>query len=123
MKVLFVCSFGRDRSPTAAGLYHGLEGWEARSGGLHARSQNPVTEKKLRWADVIVTFMPDHTAELRRRFGPLLDGRRIECLEIANTFTVGAPLLKDLIAQRMQGRLVGLPTPILDGRSEPYRRK
>ena len=56
MRLLFVCSFGRDRSATAAALYHGFAGIEAKHGGVHRHAHTPATADLVQWADQIVCF-------------------------------------------------------------------
>ncbi len=102
MKVLFVCGFGRDRSATAAVMYQGIGGVEARWGGINEAAVVPVGREAFAWADVVVYFEALHRRKAQRRFGETIDkGKRRYVLGIANRYRARAMGLQLMIAAKM----------------------
>lgn len=71
MKLLFVCSRNRWRSPTAEHLFAVEDGIEARSAGTSPKARHTVSERDIRWADLVFVMENRHRAILFRRFGRL----------------------------------------------------
>ncbi len=69
MKLLFICSRNRWRSPTAERLYRDREGFDARSAGTSASAKRRVSERDLDWADRIFVMEKRHRTILFERFG------------------------------------------------------
>src|SRR5690606_42155956 len=73
MRILFVCSQNRFRSPTAEAVFAGLEGLEVASAGLNSGAPTTVTGDLIEWADVIMVMekthlrSEEHTSELQSR--------------------------------------------------------
>jgi predicted protein tyrosine phosphatase len=108
MHLLFICSFGRDRSATAAALYHGQQGIAAQHAGVHRHAVVPLTAEQIRWADQIVCFTAQHVAAVRRTFGAELAGKPIVCLDIENRYARGSAELVARIRHEMQRVLSSL---------------
>jgi len=108
MHVLFVCTANRDRSPTAEALFRGRPGLTVASAGTAADAARPVEETVLRAADLIVVMEAAHHAELHRRFGAALDGRRVAVLGIPDVYRRGDPALIALLERMVP--------PLLEGR-------
>jgi predicted protein tyrosine phosphatase len=85
-KLLFVCSLNQRRSPTAERLFRGMEGYETRSVGADPRARAPVKQADIEWADLVFVMEPKHLQELRRKFKPVLAGKRLICLHIPDTY-------------------------------------
>lgn len=68
MKVLFVCTANKLRSPTAEDLFKTMDGIEARSAGTDPDCLNPLTADLVAWADVIVTMENQHREHIRKKF-------------------------------------------------------
>ena len=62
INILFVCSGGLDRSPTAEEIINKeSKKYEAKSCGLYPFfADNPLTKQALRWADIIVVMEFQH---------------------------------------------------------------
>ena len=86
LRVLFICSRNRRRSPTAEALFGGRDDVEAVSAGLAPDAEEIVTAETLRWADMIVVMEKVHRARLQRRFAPHLRHARIVCLDIPDKY-------------------------------------
>jgi predicted protein tyrosine phosphatase len=111
MKLLFVCSFGRDRSATAAALYDGHNGIAATHGGVHAHAKIPVTAAMVRAADTVIVFTRQHEWIVRRLFRDEIEGKPVLCLHIENRYARGAADLTHRIIQEMQRILPSVTVP------------
>jgi len=80
MRVLFVCSQNRLRSPTAEAVFAAYEGLETLSAGVDADAVTPVDAELIEWAEIIFAMENSHRNKLRQRFGKLLDGKRLVVL-------------------------------------------
>ncbi len=102
MKLLFICSRNRWRSPTAQAIFHGVGGCEARSAGTEPSARVRVTAKMIGWADRIFCMERRHAARLRERFGPaLFDGKPPVCLDIPDDYEFMDPELVTLLQAAM----------------------
>ena len=108
VKLLFVCSRNRWRSPTAEALFHEAcgGGVEARSAGTEPSARVRVSEKLIGWADRIFCMEKRHVRRLRERFDPaLLDGKSLVCLDIPDDYGFMDPELVDLLRAAMSEHL------------------
>ena len=64
MKTLFICNQNENRSKTAELLFRDL--FETKSAGLF--NKNPVSEKELNWADLIIVMEESQRKILSERF-------------------------------------------------------
>ena len=87
LKLLFVCSRNRWRSPTAEAICHGVPGCQARSAGTEPAARVRVNEKLLGWADFVFCMEQRHVARLRERFGQNLAGKQIICLDVSDDYS------------------------------------
>ena len=68
MKVLFVCSQNRLRSPTAEQVFSTWPGIDVSSAGLNHDAENPVTPELVEWADIILVMEKAHRNKLVKQF-------------------------------------------------------
>ncbi len=101
MRVLFVCSRNRFRSPTAERLFDGVNGHETGSAGVRPDSEEPISADWIDWADIIVAMEASHRKKLNRDFGELLKGKRIAVLNIPDDFQYMDPELIRLLGERV----------------------
>ena len=104
-KILFICSGGLDRSPTAEELVNTefSEKFEARSCGLYPlTNSNKVTKENLRWADLVIVMEPQHKADILERF-PLFikDKPEIIVLGIFNKYIRDNLALKEELRTKL----------------------
>ena len=97
IKLLFVCSRNRWRSPTAEGLLDGVPGYQARSAGTEAGARVRVTAGLLGWADVVLCMERHHLQRLRERFPDALAGKRVIVLDIPDDHGFMDPELVTLL--------------------------
>lgn len=97
LKLLFVCSQNRLRSPTAEKLFEGSPRYRARSAGTSSEARIAVTEGHIGWADMIFCMDKRHLAQLRAKFPGAMEGKRVVCLGIPDEFAYMDPDLIDLL--------------------------
>lgn len=68
MKLLFVCSRNRLRSPTAEAVFAAYDGLEVRSGGTAKDAEYRVGTDDLEWADLVLVMERHHAKTLRAMF-------------------------------------------------------
>mgnify|MGYP003835304729 CR=1 FL=1 len=97
MKVLFVCSQNRLRSPTAEQVFSTWPGIDVSSAGLNHDAENPVTPELVEWADIIFVMEKAHRNKLVKQFKRSLKSARIVCLHIPDEFGYMAPPLVSIL--------------------------
>ncbi len=101
-KILFICARNQWRSPTAEAVYRDDPRLQVASAGLSASARRRVTEKLLRWADLVLVMEHAHHQRLREAFGEVLQEVRVEVLDIPDDFQFMEPALIDLIRERVE---------------------
>lgn len=86
MRVLFLCSRNRLRSPTAEEIFRTRRGWEVASAGLAPDAEELLSPETLDWADIVFVMERGHRQKLRQNFGAYLKNKRIVCLDIPDTY-------------------------------------
>ena len=104
VRVLFVCSRNRLRSPTAEAVVAGWPGVEALSAGTAPDADLRVSADLVAWADLVVCFEARHRRRLADRFGPLLQDKRVVVLGLRDEYAYLDPVL----AERLRARLPAL---------------
>jgi|SRR3989338_8009550 len=97
MKVLFICNQNRNRSKTAEELFK--DKFKTKSAGLY--NENPVTEKQISWADVIVVMEDSQRSEIARRFPKLYMQKRILSLDIPDVYNYNQPELVNTLKSKI----------------------
>ena len=105
VKILFLCSRNRLRSPTAEQVFASWPGIETASAGISSDADTPVSPELLRWADLIFVMERAHRSRLSARFKAHLAGKRVICLEIADEFDYMEPALITLLNIRVARHL------------------
>jgi predicted protein tyrosine phosphatase len=100
MRVLFVCTQNRLRSPTAQRIFSGRPGLEVASAGIAPDADTPLAPEHLQWADCVFVMEDWQREALRRRFGPLLGRKRVICLDIPDRYGFMDPALVALLEER-----------------------
>jgi len=108
MRVLFVCSQNRLRSPTAEAVFAAYEGLETLSAGVDADAVTPVDAELIEWAEIIFAMENSHRNKLRQRFGKLLDGKRLVVLGIRDDYDYMQPELVEILKRKVPPHLPGL---------------
>jgi predicted protein tyrosine phosphatase len=90
LRVLFVCSLNRWRSPTAERLFARDPRLAVRSAGTSPRARRRLTAGDLEWADVVVTMEREHRDRIRKEHGT---STPIEVLDVFDDFPFMDPEL------------------------------
>ena len=108
MRILFVCSENRLRSPTAAAVFAGYEGVETISAGTNADCEQPISGDLIEWADAVLVMETTHRNKIAKKFRDLLKDKKLAVLEIPDHFEYMDPLLVKLLEARVP-RYVSIP--------------
>lgn len=101
LRVLFLCSLNRWRSPTAEQIFAEQPGIECSSAGLNNGADNPLTPDLVEWADLIFVMERAHKAKLSSRFESQLNGKRVICLGIPDNYQYMDPVLIRLLRSKV----------------------
>ena len=101
LRVLFVCSRNRLRSPTAEVVFADMPGVETDSAGLAPDADTVLDAAQLDWADLIVVMERRHRSRLLRTFGTGLGDRRVVCVDIPDRYGYMEPALVALLKRKV----------------------
>lgn len=101
MRVLFLCSRNRLRSPTAEQVFASWPGVEVESAGLSRDAATPLTSELVEWAQTIFVMESNHRVKLAKEFRPYLKDQRVICLGIPDRFTLMQPELVELLVAKV----------------------
>ena len=101
MRILFVCSENKLRSPTAAAVFSQYDGIEAISAGTNKDCEQPVSGDLIEWADAILVMERSHKSKIQNKFRDLLKDKKIGVLDIPDHFEFMDPLLIKLLESRV----------------------
>ena len=108
VRILFVCSENRLRSPTAAAVFSEFEGVDAISAGTNKDCECPVSGDLIEWADVVLVMENSHRSKISKRFRNLLRDKKVAVLDIPDIFEFMDPMLIALLKARVP-RYVHIP--------------
>ncbi len=106
MKLLFICSRNRLRSPTAEAVFSEYEGLDADSAGLDRDAETLLSGEAIQWADLIFVMEKAHRSKLSKNFGSWLKNKRVVCLDIPDEYDYMDPALVELLEKKVL-RLLG----------------
>jgi predicted protein tyrosine phosphatase len=101
MKLLFICSQNRLRSPTAEAIFAEYIGLEVASAGLDRSAEMPLYSEAIQWADIIFVMEQSHRTKLSQNFQPWLKNKRIVCLDIPDEYEYMDPDLIELLKKKV----------------------
>jgi len=102
MRLHFLCSRNQWRSPTAEAVYQNDPHVEVNSAGVSSSARHRVTEKLLRWADLVLVMEHEHKRRIREQFPALVHELRIEVLDIPDDYAFMNAELMTLIRERVE---------------------
>jgi len=105
MRVLFVCSRNRLRSPTAEKVFSAHPGLDVSSAGLAPDADEPLTPEHLDGIDLVFVMEKAHARKLRRDFQPYLKRAKVVCLDIPDDYTFMQPELVTILKARVAPHL------------------
>ncbi|RYD52879.1 MAG: protein tyrosine phosphatase [Sphingobacteriales bacterium] len=86
MKLLFICSRNQWRSPTAEAVFRNRPDLETRSAGTAASARTRVSEKHLRWADLVLVMEKRHRQFIQEQFPDCARNLNIVVLDIPDEY-------------------------------------
>ena len=101
MKVLFVCSRNRLRSPTAEAVFSGYPGLEVSSAGTSVDADNRVSLDQVEWADIIFAMEEIHRRRLKEMFPDVLKEKKVVVLRIPDKYSYMDPELIKTLKQKV----------------------
>ncbi len=105
LRVLFVCALNKRRSVTAERIYRDDPRLEVRSAGVRSESPRRVSEKDLRWADVVFAMEREHKRRIAEDFAGLTLPP-IEVLDIPDDYECLAPELQEILRATLDPEFV-----------------
>lgn len=100
MRVLFVCTANRLRSPTAEDLFRDWPGIEALSAGMDSAATRPLDKALVASADLIFAMETHHRERIRKKYRQRPHDGRIVALHIPDEYERGDPELIALLERR-----------------------
>ena len=101
MRILFVCSENRLRSPTAAAVFSEYDGVEAISAGTNSDCETPISGDLIEWADAILVMEKSHRNKVAKKFRALLKDKKLAVLDIPDDFDYMDPMLVRILRNRV----------------------
>jgi len=93
MKLLFVCSQNRLRSPTAEAVFSDYPGIETMSAGTNHDAENPMSADLIEWADVVLVMEKSHRNKLVAKYKSEFKSKRLVVLDIPDEYEYMDPEL------------------------------
>lgn len=97
LRILFVCSHNRWRSPTEEAMFATLDGVEAASAGTSHDADTPLSGDLVEWEDMICVMEKHYRERLTRQYGSLLRDKTVRVLGVADNYKYMDPALVRLI--------------------------
>jgi len=86
VKLLFVCTRNRLRSPTAEAVLNQVDEVTAISAGINHDAETPLSGDLIEWADRIYVMETAHKKKISRQFSALLKDKPIRNLAIPDDY-------------------------------------
>jgi predicted protein tyrosine phosphatase len=102
IRILFVCSRNRRRSPTAEVVFAAYAGVEALSAGTSPDAETPLSVDLIEWADLVLAMESVHRRRIQTRFGSLLKARKIAVLGVPDEYEFMDPELVRILKLRVE---------------------
>jgi predicted protein tyrosine phosphatase len=102
MKLLFVCSQNKLRSPTAEHHFSLVEGLETASAGTNRSAEIPLSADLVEWADIVFCMEHTHAERVRSRFGKHLKAARVVVLDIPDKYEFMDPDLVRILDRKVR---------------------
>lgn len=102
MNILFVCSRNQWRSRTAEDLFKGRGLHQVRSAGTAASARIRLSEKLLRWADLVLVMEKRHKQVIQERLGDWIADQDIRVLGIQDEYAYMDPELVEILERHWE---------------------
>ena len=105
MNLLFVCTENKLRSPTGEEIFSQHEGISAIGCGTNSDAETPISGDLIEWADFIFVMEKVHLRKVKEKFGGLLSGKKLVCLDIKDNYRRMDPALIKLLEKRVSSHV------------------
>lgn len=102
--ILVVCGRNKRRSRTAEYIFKNDSRFHIRSAGLSPQSERKISEKDLRWADLIFVMETEQRSKIKDLFGFKLPA--VEVLHIPDEYAFMDEELIELLTEKINGVLL-----------------
>ena len=102
MRVLFLCSQNRLRSPTAEMVFADWPGVECTSAGTNCGADTPLSPELVEWAEIIFCMERQHQRKLLASFQAQLKAARVICLGIPDNYRFMQPELVTVLQKKVE---------------------
>jgi len=86
VRLLFLCSKNKLRSPTAELIFSEYPGIETDSAGLNRDADIRLSDEQILWADLIFVMEKTHRSKLTRDYSHALNNKRVIVLGIPDRY-------------------------------------
>ena len=100
MRLLFLCSKNKLRSPTAESVFVDYPNIEVDSAGLSKDADIRLSDEQLHWADLIFVMEKIHRTKLNQRYCHALRGKKVIVLNIPDNYEFMDEELITLLKQK-----------------------
>lgn len=107
IRVLFVCSRNKWRSPTAEQVFRKQAGLEVRSAGTSRSARRTISVADIRWADLILVMEDKHRARLRAQFRDEVRYKAVHALDIPDLYRYMDPELIEILQDKVPPLISG----------------
>jgi len=111
MKVLFVCTANKLRSPTAEDLFRDWPGVEVLSAGTDPQAPRPLTKELVASAYLIFAMEDHHRERIRKKYRQRPSDDRIITLHVPDEYERDNPQLIELLRAKVEPRLTSILDP------------
>ncbi len=101
LRILFVCSKNKLRSPTAADVFAEYDEIETMSAGTNKDALTPISGDLIEWADLILVMEKCHKYKIFQKFKEVLRNKKIGVLDIRDNYDYMQPELVLLLKNRV----------------------
>ena len=101
LKLLFVCTENKLRSPTGEEVFGGYPNVQAIGCGTNSDAETPLSGDLVEWADVILVMEKRHKTKVAKKYRDLLKDKRLVCLDIPDNYQRMQPELVKLLESRV----------------------
>ena len=101
MRILFVCSENRLRSPTAEAVFSEYENVEAIGAGTNKDAFTPISGDLIEWSDIILVMEQSHRTKITKKFRRQLKDKKLAVLEIPDNYEYMQPELISLLKKKV----------------------
>lgn len=102
IRILFICSQNKLRSRTAETLFDGRPGIDVRSAGTSPDARVVLDAKLISWAELIVCMDREHLSFVRKKFGSIVEHRKLLCWGIPDEYDYMQAELVELLEENLQ---------------------